>query len=232
MNKIAWSASRVKNHKECPKKFYHMSVAPKGHPDRVEFAQGYAGKLGEDFHKMMQNRLERKVPFPAGHEQWEQLAVVIEAAAGSTVVEYPFALTMQFQPCGTKDWDNVWIRAVPDVMKVTDEVIVIVDWKSGKLEESTYQLDLCAAVAFAHYPSVQKVVAWYGYTKLGSFGTPVTHLRSDLTALWDKLLVEPRKMHENLAMNYWPARPGYYCGWCDVNKAGKCDKADRPYKER
>lgn len=208
-----------------------MSVAQKGHPDRVDYKQGFSGKAGEDFHKAMEDRLTKKKPLSEAFAKWEPLAAAIDAAVGSTVVEYPFALTAEFKPCGTKDWDNVWIRAVPDVMKVTDGVIFIVDWKTGKPEFDEYQLKLNAAVAFQHYPSVQKVVVTYGYLQINEFSTPVTYSRADLTKIWDELLVEPRKMHENLAINYWPARPGYYCGWCEVNGAGKCDKADRPYRE-
>lgn len=231
MKKIAWSASRVKNHKQCPKKFYHMSVAMKGHPDRIEFRQGRAGEKGEDFHSVMQNRLEKKTPLPPGYVQWEPLCAAIDSAPGTIVVEYPFALTASFTPCGTKDWDNAWIRATPDVMKVTDQVIFIADWKTGKPEFDEYQLKLNAAVAFQHYPSVETIVVAYGFTQLGEWSTPVTYYRKDLTQIWDELLAEPRKIHENLAMNHWPARPGYWCGWCDVNRVGKCDKADRKYKE-
>jgi len=230
-SRIAWSASRVKNFMQCPKKFYHTSAAPSGHPDRIPFKQGFAAKAGEDFHKVMQARLEKKAPLTAGFAQWEPLALAIEGATGTTVVEYQFALTEHFTPCGTKDWDNVWIRAVPDVMKVTDTAIFIVDWKTGKPDYDQYQLKLNAAVAFQHYPSVQEVVTCYVFTKTGEFSKKEHYKREDLAAIWDELLVEPRKMHENLAMNHWPARPGHYCGWCEANAAGKCDKASRPYKE-
>lgn len=229
VQRIAWSDSRVKTHETCPKKFYHMVVVPRGEPDRVDYKQGYSGKKGEDFHKAMENRLLHKTPLQPVYATYEAMAQVLEAAPGTMVVEYAMALDASFQPCGTKDWDRVWIRAVPDVMKVSDTAGFILDWKTGKPEFREYQLKLNAAVAFAHFPTVQSITVVYGYLKIGTLSTPVTYYRADLEQIWNELLAEPRRMHENLARGYWPAKPGHYCSWCEVNGAGKCDKAAKRY---
>ena len=228
--KIAWSASRVKTFLECEKKFYHMAVVPKGHPDRVEYNQGMPQQKGQEFHKAMELRLTKKTPLPLQWERFEVFAQMVEKFPGSLVVEYPFALDGELKPCGTREWDKVWVRAIPDVMMVGEDKLLLVDWKTGKIVDDEYQLKLCAAAAFAHYPTIQEVIAVYVFLQHDHMSNPVTYQRVDLETIWEELLETPRLIHDRLHTNFWRARPGRWCRWCDVNGAGKCDQAAESYR--
>lgn len=228
---MAWSASRVKTFKSCPKKLYHMSIVPKGHLDKVLFKQGKAGARGEDLHKVMEHRILNKIALPSNFEYLEPLAKVIDAAPGTALCEAQWALDTTFKPCGTKDWDRVYVRAVPDLLKVKDYAAVILDYKTGKPEFDEYQLKLNAGVGFIQLPDVTKITTSYIYFKIGELSKPVTYLRENLTEIWRDLLVEPNKIEESRATNYWPPKPGRHCSWCDVNAARKCEFASEPYRE-
>lgn len=229
MRPLAFSASRVKAFTSCAKKFWHMTVLKKGDPDKVEFKQGLAGKRGQDLHEAMEHRLLARKPLPLQYQHMEPVAGVLERAPGFTLCEAPWALDTQLNPCGTKDWDRVYVRAVPDVAKVTDTFGAIVDYKTGRPEFDEYQLKLNAAVMFRQYPSLQRISTAYMYLKIGELSKPAVYFRQQEQQLWGDLLVVPRQIEEARVLNHWPAKPGRQCKWCDVNGAGKCDKAQVPY---
>src|SRR5690348_4221006 len=62
---IAWSYSRLHTFEECAKQFYHLNVAPRGHPDRIEYVQNEEGKEGDRVHKALDARISSRTPLPA-----------------------------------------------------------------------------------------------------------------------------------------------------------------------
>lgn len=101
---------------------------------------------------------------------------------------------------------------------------------TGKMSFDGEQLKLTAAVVFQHYPDVDTVASAYLWLKDGVPDVKY-YKREELPRMWEELLQEPAKMQEAYVMDAWPAKPGPgKCGWCTVNKYGKCPEAAERYR--
>ena len=101
---------------------------------------------------------------------------------------------------------------------------------TGKMSFDGEQLKLTAAVVFQHYADVNVVASAYLWLKDGVPDVKY-YRREDLPRMWEELLQEPAKIQEAYVMDNWPAKPGPgKCGWCTVNKYGKCQEAAERYK--
>jgi len=157
----------------------------------------------------------------------------IERTPGIRYVEFDLALDKDFNPCGSKDWDNCWVRAKADVRILSEDQqsVVHLDWKTGKVTLDKDQLKLSAAMEFDAHPQIQKVTSIYAWTAYGTHDYEV-YYRQERDALWEDLMPEVREMQESFVMNSWKAKPGHVCKWCPANKAKLCDKAAFPYEGR
>lgn len=226
---LAWSHSRLKTYKECPGQLWHTAVAPRGHPDRVEYVQSAAAQAGSEVDDALTKRISLGTPLPQKYAKWEGMAQMLLQQPGAKLTQVQLALDRSFKPCGSKDWDRVWVRAIYDIAVINGNYMFVGDWKNGQMWVDEQQLKLFATVGFHHYPEVNYIdtaYIWLAHDQL----TPKTYMRRELDDLWHTFLPDVERMQVSWRNNDWPKTPSSRaCKWCSVNQAGKCAVAAVKY---
>lgn len=227
---LAWSHSRLKTYKECPGQLWHTAVAPRGHPDRVEYTQSDAAKAGSAVDDALTKRISLGTPLPPQYAKWESMVQMFLQQPGAKLTQVQLALDRQFQPCGSKDWDRVWVRAIYDIAVINGNYMFVGDWKNGSMWIDEQQLRLFATVGFHHYQEVELIdtsYIWLAHNQL----SPKMYWRRELPDLWQTFLPDVERMQISWRNQDWPKTPSdRACGWCPVNQAGKCPVAAVKFK--
>ena len=228
---LAWSHSRRKMFLECPKQVWHNAVAPRGHPDHVEFVQSKAMLDGIEVDNALTARISLGAALPPKFAPYESIAAMVVAAPGNKFTQMQLALDRAFKPCGYKDWSTAWVRAIYDLAIIDKEHAWLWDWKNGQVWLDEDQLKLFAAVGFHQFPDLQTIDTSYIWLKHG-VTSDATYHRRELPDLWGALLPDVERMQAAFKANHWPALPARgkaSCKYCAVNQAGKCKEAQAPY---
>ncbi len=222
---LAWSHSRLNTYKTCPGQLYHTAIAPRGHPDRVEYIQSEAARAGSEVDDALTKRISLGTPLPPKYAKYEDMAQMFLKQPGAKLTQLQLALDRSFQPCGSKDWDRVWVRAIYDIAVINGNYMFVGDWKNGQMLIDEQQLRLFATVGFHHYQEVDYIdtsYIWLAHNQL----SPKSYRRSELADLWQTFLPDVERMQVSWKNNDWPKTPSpRACKWCSVNEAGKCPVA-------
>lgn len=229
---LAWSFSRLKMWKDCPRQVWHNAVAPKGHPDRIEFVQSKPMLDGIEVDNALTARIAKGTPLPAKFAPYEPMAAMILAAPGQKFTQMNLALDQTFKPCGYRDWDHAWVRAIYDVAVINGDHAFVGDWKNGQVWLDEDQLRLFATVGFHTFPELDVIDTSYIWLKHG-VTSDKTYRRRELPDLWQTFLPDVERMQVAWKNQAWPATPSRgakSCAYCAVNQAGKCAEAQGKYK--
>lgn len=227
---LAWSHSRMNQFLECPKQLYHNAVAPKGHPDRIEFTQTKAMVDGNLVDDALSKRITNGTPLPPQYAPYEPMVAAILAAPGAKYAQLKVTLDRAFKPCGYFD-HSAWVRSIYDVAVINSTHAFIGDFKNGQIWPDTNQLTLFAATAFHQFPELEVVDTAYIWLKHG-VTSDETYRRKELNDLWQVFIPNEERMQACYKTGHWPAAPrrgDKSCKQCGANQAGKCDKAQGPY---
>ena len=209
---FAWSYSRLKNFEVCPKRYYETDVAKNIPQDDSE-----ALTWGNAVHAALAARCgQRRTPLPVGMEAFEPWAVKVLGSGGEVFVEQDLAIDKNFKTC---EWfgNNVWFRSKVDLVRITDDIGLMADWKTGKILEDSVQLALAAATVFAKFPQLAALRASFIWLKEDAQSSE-NFLRSDMPTIWRNLW--PRIENLSLAheqMNFPPIPNGTCRAWCRVS---------------
>lgn len=222
---IAWSHSRVKTYKDCPKMFYMQNISKE-----VKYEQGAPQAEGERVHKVLENRLTHRIPLAGKDVKHERLMQVIEALPGTTYGERDYALDVNLKPCGYFD-KGCFVRVTIDVTNINPAKREgwLIDYKNGKVTLDEDQLKLYAAVMFVFFPEIDTWHTKYVFLEYGVMDGK-TYTRDQFPELWRELLIWPSAMQRAAVTNDWRAKPSKKCAWCTVNKYGKCSEAAERYR--
>jgi hypothetical protein len=208
MKKFAWSWSRLKNYRSCPKKHWHVDLQKEYQEDSE------ALHWGDQVHKAMAERIAKGTPLPAimeHYEDWPARIVAMKQAGMKVLVENKLAMSAKFRP--TSFFDNeTWFRGVLDVLAIepVQQVALSFDWKTGAIKPDYEQLALSAQLIFAHYPEIRMVSATYVW--LGNDDhTERKYEPSSLVPLWNDLWPEIRAMDESWRTTTYPPKPSGLC---------------------
>ena len=228
-NFLAWSYSRLKTYKACPGQLYHTQVAPRGHPDRVDYVETPEMRAGKEIDQALTDRISKGVPLAGKFVPYEGLAQVMLMTPGSKLTQVQLALDQALRPCGYKDWDNAWVRVIYDIAVINGAYAFLGDWKNGKVWVDEDQLRLFATVGFHQFPEVDRIDTSYIWLQHG-ITSDETYFRRELPDLWHTFLPDVERMQINYKNQHWPKTPSKKaCKWCEVNKAGKCAEAAVKY---
>lgn len=228
---IAWSHSRLKQFRDCPRQLWH-SIAPKGHPDRVDFVQTQAMIDGNNVDNALTKRITHGVELPPQYAPYEGMVQAVLAAPGQKFTQMKLALDRGFNVCGNMDWDNAWVRVIYDVAIVNQDRAFLGDWKNGQIRVDEEQLRLFATVGFHALPEVDVIDTAYIWLRHGVMSDK-TYTRRELPDMWNTFFPDVEKMQIAFKTQNWPATPKYgakTCAWCPANQAKKCKEAKGPYK--
>jgi hypothetical protein len=212
--KDAIGFSKLDCYRSCPAKFkfQFMDKLPQGSSPAME----RGSKLHDDCEAYLRGWVS---VLPTELEQWKDAFDDLKALKCKTEESWGF----------DKDWNKLsdwfqpqtWLRAKSDAHFVSDGVLTIIDFKSGKYRvPSTEQVELYAICGSAIYPEVEDVVAAFWYL--------------DTMQIYDKRytkahLKELRKKYEGYFApifqdTTWKPSPSRECKWCSysISKQGPC----------
>jgi CRISPR/Cas system-associated exonuclease Cas4 (RecB family) len=136
----------------------------------------------------------------------------IASLGGTQLFEQQMAIDGDKRPC---DWfgPSVWIRGIADVLVVNGDRAWCLDWKTGKPKSDPTQLQLFAALVFAHYPAVNEVrtsFIWLNHDD----ATNATYSRAMESNLWLALGPRFERVQHTVDLGVFPARPSGLCRYC------------------
>jgi CRISPR/Cas system-associated exonuclease Cas4 (RecB family) len=208
----AWSYSRLSAWEACPAKAKYKFL------DKLPEESSAAASRGLSIHKMAEQWLKGEL------DSLPVELTLIEPHLAELVGGLP-----ELQLAFDKQWEetewfakNAYCRVVFDVVKLEDDVGIVVDHKTGKQrhDEHTDQLRLYALAAFKKWPQLEMVHAKILYIDDG--GTMSMKFRKDkvpsLQAYWDN------RAGKMLADDIFSPKPNPGCRWCSFSKAkgGPC----------
>lgn len=201
---FTWSYSRLRNYETCPKRHYHYDIAK----DVVEPESGAMAE-GHAVHKALELRVTRKQSLPLGMKQYEPLMVQLTGLPGAIHAEQKLALTRDFEPIGFFG-KGVWFRTVLDFCVVKDKDAVVVDYKTGRPQEDTTQLQLMSATIMHHMPEVDRVRAVLMFINYDR-NERALYQRDDLSKIWGGVLPRVRQVQQAVQDQEYPPKPNGLC---------------------
>jgi hypothetical protein len=128
---------------------------------------------------------------------------------------------------GFTDWfgESAWCRVVIDLLYIEKGMLYVVDWKTGKLNDShSGQLSLYALAGLLLYPDLDEVNVQLFYADHGIIMPEEVKIytQADVPALKKEWAAKAKPI---LADRRFPPKPGNACQWCHFSKAkgGQCD---------
>jgi hypothetical protein len=206
---FAWSFSALTRYENCPKQYYHLSVAKDFKDEDSEYAAD-----GKVVHEGMFARVVKNKPLPLPIRHLESMAKPFADAEGEKHGEMKLALNRKFEPVA---WfaDDTWVRAVVDLLIIRENKAIIVDWKTGKVKDDFTQLRLTAAILSRYMPELDFFTLVYVWVNKKQV-TKKTATLSMHTLLWNELLPRVSKIERAIRETTFPARPSGLCRWCPV----------------
>lgn len=210
---ISWSHSRLQAFETCPRRHHEVDILK-------NFVEGDNEKrdYGSDVHFALEMRCRHDKELEPEYAHFQPVADAVLALPGEKHFEERLAIDRNFQPCGYLDDPKTWLRVVVDVLIINGERAGALDYKTGKRKADFSQLQLNAAVVFAHYPHINSVTATYWW--IGTKGRPTdtrTYERVDLPDIWTKFLPKVRNYQKACGTQDFPPRPSGLCkNYCPV----------------
>lgn len=209
-----WGYSKLETFEKCAQKFAYMFI------DKLPQPGSAAMERGSKMHESIESYLNGWVPSLIPECQSFQEA--IDALKGEQFqAEQAIGLNKNWEKL--PDWfhPDTWLRAKADAMYISEGILVVVDFKSGKYRvPSTEQVELYAIVGGALYPEATQVTAEYWYLDTGEVYTR-TYTQAELKALRTKFEKRVAPLYTNTT---WNPQPSAECRWCPYSKTkgGKC----------
>jgi len=212
----AWSYSALTAFETCPRRFQLTRVTKE-----VVEPQSEAIIWGNKVHKALELFAKGEKELPAQLQKYQKYVEKILSYEGKRVIEQKMAIDSSFRPT-TWMAKDVWCRGIIDIGVVGEETAYLLDWKTGKRKTDFDQLKLFAAMAFAHYPWLEKVVTGFIWLKEGKFDKE-SYTKDQITEIWGDFLPRVKRLEIAYEEDKWPAKPSGLCkNWCPVG-ASRCE---------
>lgn len=218
MNLMPLSYSRLSTYENCPAKFDYLYVTKSVKDEDNEYTV-----YGSRVHESLEKAGRDGTPLPDDLAKFHPLVERIISQPGRKEYERQMAIRRDKTPC---DWfaSDVWIRGIADVLILDGDRAWCLDWKTGKPRDNPTQLQLFAALIFAHYPEVAEVRTGYIWLHHNDI-TSTTYRKQHEPHLW--LALEPRfaRVQEAVDLGVYKTKPSGLCRFCPAK--GLCPDARR-----
>lgn len=210
MTKLAHSYSSIKLYDNCPLRYYRQRVLK----DVVDEG-GVASKYGERIHSQLEHylldrtRTTEIAPYIPLCDAFIALASVDNRQLH---VEKELVLTEELK-ASTWDAPNAWFRSKLDILILGTTEAIVGDWKTGKRNTDTFQMEVFAAQVFKHYPYIDRVTTSLIWLKSMQMDTAI-YYRTQHNELWAGVMNKIRRIHQSLEHDNWQARPSGLCNYC------------------
>lgn len=213
MADFAWSYSKLESFENCPKKFAAESIT-KTSP----FTESEASRYGKFVHKCFEDRLVIGKQLPLDLTQHEPIMKKLSEAKGESLGEQKLALTVDLKPTGYFDPD-VWLRGVIDFTKLSEDRVLVVDHKTGKMKEGNDQVELMLAMLICYRPEIEWGTGAYYWTKTRKFTSTGLLSRADIQFMWAGYMPRVDRLYEAIEKSNFPAKQNYLCkNYCNCTE--------------
>jgi hypothetical protein len=213
MKPFAWSWSRLKNYRTCPKRHWHIDLAKD-----IREEESDEIKWGHEVHDAMAKAISGRKPLPESMKRYQGWVSRLHAMPDvELLVENKLAMDKDFRPCGFFD-SGAWFRGVVDAaaLNFKERRAIAIDWKTGQVKPDIEQLGLFAQLIFAKYPEIDRVGSIYAWLGYGT-ETIQSYDRDGMTPLWNGLWPEIRILEDAWKTTTYPAKPSGLCrNYCPV----------------
>lgn len=218
--RFTWSYTRFSTYKSCPMK-YNMNIHRKefGFPAPV---YGRAAERGVEIHKKAEEFVKGNIK--GMPKELSKFNVEFNALKKqNAITEEDWWFDRDWNRIPHLDWNNVWLMVKADAHVLIDDILVLVDYKTGRFYPShSKQAELYGVAGACIYDTVEAVEAefWYlDHARNEIFEFEMDNLYS-LKDMWSTVAheMETRKSFE-------PTPSEEACKWCDFHyqKGGPCD---------
>lgn len=208
----SWSYSKLKNYENCPKKMYEVDIA-KRYPEKLDPNGPLA--WGNAVHDALAAALRDGTPLPEGMKHLQTWVDRVGRGAGQLYVEQKYAINRNFEKTAYFA-NDVWYRGIGDVVRVDNDLALVLDWKTGKILEDSVQLMLMAQCLFSHFPSLKYVRSEFIWLK-DECTSPELFTRKEVADQWIGLLDRVNRMEQAAINMDYPPKPSGLCkSYCPV----------------
>lgn len=209
MKPLVYSYTFLRDYENCPHKVLRVSVLkdiPREKTKEMDW--------GNDVHDALDRRISKNRILPAIMAPYEPYAAYFQKF--KPTAEMKVGMTRAGTPCDFFA-DNVYLRGKIDVSwgEAANARAWIVDWKTGKRREDSFELELFgllfAAKTQGKFPKIYGRYVWLKSMEIGSL-----HDLSNVTATYNDLQKRVAEVEHNAAAEYWPKKQNPLCGWCPV----------------
>jgi hypothetical protein len=205
----AWSYSKLKNYRTCPKRHYEVDVQKNYVEDSEQLT------WGNSVHDALAKAVGSGEPLPVSMKSYQKWVDAARALPGQTLVERKYALSRMFtaQPYFGP---QVWFRGIADLLNIQGNKGIAWDWKTGKIKHDSEQLLLMAACVLVHHPELDEVETEFVWLQ-EDCTTKDTWTRAALRGELVRLIPEVDNMEIAYKALNFPPLPGKLCRkWCPV----------------
>lgn len=206
----AWSYSALNDYQTCAHKYYKTRVTK-------EFTEPKSPQIiwGEEVHKALEHRILYDTPLPATMEKYEPFISMFAKSSATKKAEEKLAVTRGLEPCDF-DSKDAWCRGIIDLLLLTKDKAIIVDYKTGNYRPGSKQLTLMALLVFAHYPNIEEASTAFLWLKNKKIEKEV-FTRKAIGSEWPEFMNNVSKLETSFEFDNWPANPSGLCkAWCPV----------------
>jgi hypothetical protein len=206
---FAWSFSALSMFEQCRKKYFHIRVKKDAKDDDSQWAGD-----GKKQHDALKKRVIDGVALPIELRHLEKMASRFADSPGEKRGELQLAINAKFEPVGWFD-NDVWCRAIIDLLIIRDTTAVIIDWKTGKRKDEFDQIKLAAAVLSCHMPEITDFKLAYLWTKNKQM-SPLDMAKTNMPDVWADFLPRIDEITEAMKTTEFPATESGLCAYCPV----------------
>lgn len=210
---FSWSYSRLSAYELCARR-YHETQVLKAWPEERSPQLDW----GDAVHAAMAQALRDGTPLPTKFQIFQKWIDKVVRTEGELLIEDDcrWAVNRKLQPC---PWfaKDVWLRTVADAVKLDGNAALVVDWKSGKSQNSDpVQLILTSLMAFLQFPKLLCVRSDFVWLQEDHQTTQVLY-RNEATDQWALIMPRVERLRQATMINNFPPKPGRLCKrWCPV----------------
>lgn len=189
----------------CPHQAYRRYILKD-----VKYVSTPAMEAGNAVHTAMENRVGKGKVLPDEYRQYEPFASCFNDLP--VKVEWKLGVTTEGKPC---DWydTKIFIRTKLDLSLVNGETGYLLDWKTGKVREDPFELEVQAVALHASNPHLKKIVGQFAWLKENRLGQ--MHDLSQTNRTWTTICETVTAAQKDLDRGVFEKRQGPLCRWCD-----------------
>jgi hypothetical protein len=204
---LVWSFSFLNTYDNCPKKADATYISKE-----IKYEESPEAAHGNKIHKIAEDalRLEQfpSVPYDGMNKFFHDMYAMPKR--NPIEPELKLGVTRNWQSTGFFA-NDVWGRGKVDAPIILSKThAIIFDWKTGKVREDPYELEVQAVLLKAAYPTLEIVKGAYIWLKEDKYGE--VHDLSN----FDRTKNRIERTMEKVGQGQFYVTPNPLCGWCPL----------------